>query len=112
MLVVAIIVVSVSVVGVSVVGVSVLGVSGLVDISGGSGGWVDVVVGSGGMKLVSVCQYKHKNIASALIYYRLVFIAMATNQFFVIETCRVSQQTITRYVKFFHMWQSWVEIEY
>ena len=66
-LVVSVSVVGVSVVGVSVVGVSVVGVSGLVDISGGSGGWVDVVVGSGGMKLVSACQYKHKNIASAFI---------------------------------------------
>ena len=66
LMLVAAIVVGVSVVGVSVVGVSeVLG--GLVDISGGDGGWVDVVVGSGGMKFVPACQYKHKNIASALI---------------------------------------------
>ena len=68
---VALMLVAAIVVGVSVVGVSVVGVSevlgGLVDISGGDGGWVDVVVGSGGMKLVSACQYKHKNIASALI---------------------------------------------
>ena len=71
LMLVAAIVVGVSVVGVSVAGVSVAGVSvvlgGLVDISGGDGGWVDVVVGSGGMKFVSACQYKHKNIASALI---------------------------------------------